>query len=535
MHIKRYLAVILTLALGGLAGKAAAGGIDKENGDIIAQIHFVGTAQIANDRNAAKWNEIRALPESKALWDEIIQKLATTPFRLMNRNSPARTKDEAALIRPLMEDILTSETYLEMRGPSNVWPEVALAVKLDNTRAKIWRDNLAKVLKDWTDISVQDIHVAGFKGWELKKHHNPNVFRFVRAGDWVVFGWGQDELKLHSAILQKIKDSKRPVPAAEKYWLDASINWPEFMAYHPMALPLKLPKMELNVEGRSEFLRPELKLQFAEPLGLKLEPWRMPTNSIGDRLASITLARGFGPLLNGTAAISNLNAEPAPNEAVIWALPRLPFLTCAAAPVNDGSNYVMKIAPGLISLINSDFAAHNSMGKALLTTNMSVAISGLPFLAPFLRATNEVNGDFLVAGIFAFPPHAEVFPWEALSSIIGPDNVVYYGWEMGGERVLQWRAMSQLYFLVTRKPQPRLDTPAQSWIMAIRPKLSDCRTVGTLTAPNELTFVRNATVGLTGFELNCLALWVDGPGFPLGEEAAKATDNNAGASKPGGK
>jgi hypothetical protein len=339
---------------------------------------------------------------------------------------------------------------------------------------------------------------------------------------------------LHSSILQKIKDNKRPVPAAEKYWLDAMIDWPKLAAFHWMTLPFKLPKMALHVESRGEFLRPELKLQYAEPLGLKLEPWRIPTNSIGDRVASISLARGFGPLLSGISTISNFNAEPLPNQAFVWAVPKLPFLTCAAAPVNDGSNYLMRIAPTLISVLNSNLGVRNSTGKAMLTTNMSVAIGGLPFIAPFLRATNEDNGDFLMAGIFAFPPHVKLFPWDALLGTIAPDNVVYYGWEINDERVLQWRAMIQLFYLCTMRQPSRLDTPAQSWIMAIRPKLSECRTVGTLTAPNELTFMRNATVGLTGVEMNYLASWVDGPEFPL-EEAAKPATNSAADAKTGQK
>src|ERR1700722_13655904 len=106
MHMKRYLAVMLTLTLGGLTGRAADAAVAKENGDLIARIHFVGAAQIASDPNAAKWNEIRALPESAEVWRDIIQKLGTAPFRMMNRNSPPRKNDEAALISPLMEDIL---------------------------------------------------------------------------------------------------------------------------------------------------------------------------------------------------------------------------------------------------------------------------------------------------------------------------------------------------------------------------------------------------------------------------------------------
>jgi hypothetical protein len=44
--------------------------------------------------------------------------------------------------------------------------------------------------------------------------------------------------------------------------------------------------------------------------------------------------------------------------------------------------------------------------------------------------------------------------------------------------------------------------------------VGNCGTEITLTAPNELTLVRNGPVGLTGFEMNLLAQWLDAPGFP---------------------
>jgi len=46
-------------------------------------------------------------------------------------------------------------------------------------------------------------------------------------------------------------------------------------------------------------------------------------------------------------------------------------------------------------------------------------------------------------------------------------------------------------------------------------KLGNCGTVTTLTRPDELTVLRNSTVGLTGVELTWLAYWLDAPGFPL--------------------
>jgi hypothetical protein len=366
----------------------------------------------------------------------------------------------------------------------------------------------------------------------LKKHHGPNVFRFFEAGDWVVFGWGENDLKLQPAMLEKIKEKQRSVPADTEHWLTAWMDWPAFESRHPTVLPVQLPKMDLTVDVHPDFLRPELKLQFTQPLEMKIEPWRIPTNLVGVPLSSMTLARGFGPLLGKLPAVKDMNAEPPPNQAVVWASEGLDFLTCWAAPVNDGQNYLMKIAPGLITLINSTLRERNAAGKAVLTTNMSVAITGLPMIAPFLRVANGPGGDYLAGGIMALPPANEPFPWGALDQVISPDAVVYYDWEMNGDRFSQLRELSQLYFMSVERSLPRFDTPAQSWLMAIKSKLGACRTIGTLTAPNEITLTRNAPIGFTGFELTCLVLWVDGPEFPIGEGISKATPVDMGSPRP---
>jgi len=49
----------------------------------------------------------------------------------------------------------------------------------------------------------------------------------------------------------------------------------------------------------------------------------------------------------------------------------------------------------------------------------------------------------------------------------------------------------------------------------VKEKLGNTGTVATLTAPDELTVIRNSVTGLTGVELTWLAYWLDAPEFPL--------------------
>src|SRR5438093_8345406 len=48
----------------------------------------------------------------------------------------------AGLLRPLVEDLLQEEGYLELRQATNQAAEVALAIRLEHPRANLWDSNL---------------------------------------------------------------------------------------------------------------------------------------------------------------------------------------------------------------------------------------------------------------------------------------------------------------------------------------------------------------------------------------------------------
>ena len=57
----------------------------------------------------------------------------------------------SALVRPLLEDLVQEESYLEIRGGTNQPGELALAVRLDEPRALLWQTNLAAALEQGLD------------------------------------------------------------------------------------------------------------------------------------------------------------------------------------------------------------------------------------------------------------------------------------------------------------------------------------------------------------------------------------------------
>ena len=100
-----------------------------------------------------------------------------------------------------------------------------LAVKLSNDRAQLWQAYLSTILTSWTAIPTTPIQGDGYTGWELKKHVDPNLIRFIHAGDWVLFGWGQDDIHLQPSFLQRIKANKRPADPLKNVWLDALVDF----------------------------------------------------------------------------------------------------------------------------------------------------------------------------------------------------------------------------------------------------------------------------------------------------------------------
>jgi hypothetical protein len=506
---------------GGSRNARADEALAKLDGDTIGKFHFVGIDRIAADPKATKLKELGALPETAVLRDNLMAKAASAPFRLLEHKLYGQNKNSYTnLLESLLNDLLHNESYTEVRGPTNAVPELLLAVQLNNARAAAWETNLATILAAWTGISVQPIRGEGFTGWELKKHHDPNVIRYLRAGDWALFGWGWEDLRLQPRFLQLIKQKRLTANFPKDDWMDAVLDFPAYQASHtmdlPSLLPAKLPKMHLAVEGRKDYIRPTLVMSYPAPLGITLEPWKIPTNAIPNTIVSFTAARGLASWLGQVPEMKPLRANPVPNQFTTWAVDKVPFETHLSIPVPMASNYLAHIAPGLMAELNASLSKRAVPGEAVWTNN-EVMIRQIPFLAPYLRAIHDPTGDYLFGGLFPsrLQPGAKPVPPELMREIASKPKLLYYDWEINQARADQWQNIMQVYLIASTLPMPRGDLSAQKWIRAAGKLMGNCGTEISLTAPNELTLVRNSPIGLTGFEMNVLEYWLDSPEFPL--------------------
>jgi hypothetical protein len=520
------LAIFVGAGCGALRGASPSDGpAGWQDRGLIARIHFAGAGQIAADPAMARLNEIAAMPETTALREHTFRKLAVAPFNFL-RDRAATTNDGSALIRPLLDDLFRAESFLEALDGTNEFPELAFALRLDQDRARLWSSNIASVLADWTAIPVTAVKAEGFDGWELRKHHDPKVIRFFRAGNWIVLGWGGNKMQLEPAMLKRIRETTRPSDPDADNLLDAWFDWPALARHHLAPASVQLPAMRLLVQGKKDFLRSQLTMKFAAPLGLKLNPWQIPTNIIRNPIVSFTATRGLMPLLDGTAEAKQHHLPPLPEQVYAWSLSTFPMATYLVAPVTDASNYFDRLRPGLMDMVNAFLSTHgprivgagpaHPLSFTAVYRDNKILIPGMPYLGVNLGTAHDADGEYLLGGLLPEAKGREPVPPELPAEVLAHTNLVYYGWELSSERLKQWHGLFELgqFILSLGRPDPL--APAHKWTGAIAPKLDNSGTEVSLTAPDELTLVRNSTVGLTAIELTALAYWLDSPEFPLG-------------------
>jgi hypothetical protein len=474
--------------------------------DLIARIHFVGAAQIGADTNSVAFTNLWLTPEARALSVQTLDKLACAPYEHFKAKMAPGTPDEAAQLRPLFDDLLKSEWFLEVRQTLIGSGEFAFAIRLDDARAKLWQDNLAAVLETWTRVSAKKI--SG--GWQLKKHLPPDSVRCTRNGDWVVFACEHGKFNLGDALIQQVAATRRPVTLAKDYWLSVDADLPKLAKWFPALKTLELPATKMQVVGRNGDLLLNGKFIFADRLNLPLEKWQVPTNTIRGNFISFTAMRGLAPWLKKQDWAQPWNLTPTPNQFFIWALPQVPFQTFAATPVPS--------APAALDQLEQRWQAHDNGEKSfimpitMVKTNDEMLWQGMPFIVPSVKALHGKNGDFLLAGLFPNTPPKPLPP--ELFARLAPDNLVFYHWEITAERLPELRNVSQLVLVLTRHRQLEGDSAASKWLDRISPKLGNNVTEITQTGPNELSFKRKAAAGLTALELLALANWLEAPSFP---------------------
>jgi hypothetical protein len=489
----------------------------------VARIHWVGMKQLADETNAAHPMAIWNLPESGKLERQTLDKLSLAPWPLLHRNLDTNA---AALLRPLLDDLVAEESCLEVRQTTNQPGQLVLAIRLNDQRAALWQTNLARVLESLTGIRP-DPAPAGRYGWSLKKHHDPDLLELTRVDGWTVFGAAQDRNALLGDLLARLRQGQPPFPAGMNHdWLTADLD-PALLipclttlnSLSPYAVinpqPSTFNHLHVAVTGNGTNVLMHGTADFPQPLVLDLKPWNIPTNLIDESLCSFTLVRGVKPWLETLPAWNHLQIGPPPDQICFWAMPGLGMLSYFAAPLPGASNAVDRLAK--LVLQNQDrWLATNGLARfGRSTTFNGLEWKGLPYMTPFLQSVSVGSQNFVFGGGI---PAVEANPLslQPLRAVLNLTNLVYHDWEITGPRINQWLYMGQFVRLVSHRAQLPTDSPGVLWLLAVAPKLGASLTDITQTGPSQLSFTRQSSIGFTGIELQLLADWLESPQFPRG-------------------
>jgi hypothetical protein len=497
--------------------------------ETVARLHWLGKKRLQGETNATFFMSIWDLPESTKLEEQTLDKLALAfADFLSGATNPASATNSSlvGLVRPLFEDLVREESYVEARGGTNQPGEIALAIRLNEDRGDVWRTNFPKIFEKFAATPPQS--TARSNSWQLEfdnqKSKVKNRLVLERVGTWTLVSlsrWSVSGGQLPSAgllsdLASRIQNSKLPfAPAATNFWLEADINLPQAASALACGwdFPAEMPRVSLTMIGDGQNVRTRAELTFSKPVSLELERWNIPTNFVHDPLMSFTAVNGIRPLLAALPAWTNLNIS-APNQLYFWGMEGPAVETFFAAPLADASNAVYILSGHFIDVCNPWLAA-NRMGKLERAVNENgLTWKGFPFLAPFFKSVTLQNNGFVLAGI---GPEAAITtppPVELVREITSQTNLVYYDWEVTGPRILADVYITQLLRLMGHKAQLPENGLGMLWLKALGSHLGNSGTEISLRDPTRISFVRKSGIGLTGIELHLLADWLESPGFP---------------------
>jgi hypothetical protein len=498
--------------------------------DVVAHIHWLGKKAVAADTNAAGLMKIWNLPETARLQAEIVDKFSGAPWRLLRGvNNPGSTN----LLRPLINDLIDDETFIEIRQPAgqpNAPGEMVVAIRMDDEHARLWNTNLATALSSLTNLNPalprpSPLAPHSSLGWTLKKHHVPNLIQLGRAGEWTVLGAAHERNALFDETLSRLKREKSPFATnAGNAWLEADIDLPRVTAAlgHPRSPLPNFPKITLTLTGDGQNVLTRGHVEFPEAIPLVLEPWNIPTNLIDADLYSFTAVRGWKPQFL-SRFWGKFDTNPPPSQYYLWSLDGAPMQTYVAAPLGDASNAVSRLSDYLLRRAPPWLAAGELVGFQRAKTYNGLQWKGAPFISPFLKSTELSGKNFVVAGFSPLSAPSEPASGRLFQPVQDGSNLVYYHWESTGMQIQQLTYLIQFIRLLAGRPQLPAESPSGHWLNSMGAKLQASSTSIVHDDPRKFSFSRSSTVPFNALELQLLADWFESPDFPRGLHSTLAT------------
>ena len=486
----------------------------------LLKFHWIGKKQLATEANATNFMAIWNLPESARLEAQTLDKLATAPWRLWQTNV-ALSNAPSHLLRPLLDDLVQEEIYLEATGGSNQISELVIALRLPDDRATLWESNLPVVLN-----SLSNLNLALSPSAQSSAAHNWQL-SLTRTGGWtfVSFARPATDSPLVGAFASRVAADGAPyAPRATNYWVELDAITQVFLSRTESEkldiLRTNPPQIELRILGESGNVRTRADLQFPSNIPLEMEPWNVPTNLVHDPISGFMAVRGFRPWLKAFGW-NEAKFGDTPNQIYFWAQAGGAPLHFFAFPSTKPTDQIKRLSEFLLTEINPLMATSATVQNTPVgafekeSDSFDLRWRGLPLLTPNLRLSREDG--FITGGLFGNRITNRPAPTELLQQFKGDSNLIWYDWEISQfstRRLIQ--ATQVVRFIFGRSRLSMADDPGLPWLVAIAPKLGTAGTSIRQITPERLNVLRSSTVGLTAAELHFLVEWLESPDFPVG-------------------
>jgi hypothetical protein len=477
----------------------------------LAAWHFAGTEALRGDTNATHLRKILAQPSSEALIEATLQKLAATPERLFSAQLKVPQPAPSTLVRPLLSDLMRVESWVALGGNGTGVTELAVAARLDVDTSTRWENRWQALMAAFGIAKPATWHGSAGEGWRASWNAGATVSHFFRKDGWTFVSLGRAPLTAETELAKRAGST----PPSTGGWLDLEANLPALAKVFGVPATPDWPQLQLSVTGRGANVRSTARLNFASDLNLKLDPWRIPTNTISDPIISFTAVRGLGAWLTDQPTVRQLGV-PAPNQVFGWGLAQVPFETFLAWAWPGASNALPALAERLPATATNWFPRIHAGRIGYETNYHRLAWTGLPILVPFLRPADAPDDDFVLAGVFPVIAKHRPAPPELFDQLNSSSNLVYYEWEITQHRLDDWRNLTAMRRMLSNYLPPATNSPAVRWPLDtnVTRLLGNSVTTVSMAAPRELEAVRTSSAGLIGFELVLLLRWLDDPAFP---------------------
>lgn len=481
---------------------------------VLARWQFAGSAAVHADTNGQVVHATWAHPLSQSLRRETFDKLAAALRKLA---SPGQATNNAPdpLVRPVLDDLLSAESYAEWRGVAGQPLDWAWAFALKPDRAPACHTNIVAWMQAIQAAPAKPFVLENGSGWQAGLGTTLGTVSVLQAGDWTVLAGGG--LSTAQGLLDHIKSTGRPAPSLSHVWISAELNLPRLAPWLKLAFPDRWPHIQWTLAGHGENLRSQARLGFKEPPLSALPDWRIPTQTIREDPARVALvgfaaARGLGPWLASTPVWKDLGLPAVPEQGYLWGQSQLPFQTFYALQSSDLTNTLRQVADRLPTVLNTWMKPRSAPIIEFDTNRTEVSWKGLPIVYPSLKPAPDPQ--YILGGFFPMGPATNPPPAALLGQFVNRTNLVFFEWELVGARIPQYNVLWQVANMAAGRPDFTPNSTARQWMSTIGTNLTESGTEIVLESPRVLSFKHTSPLGLNALGLVALSRWLDNPLFP---------------------